>query len=169
MIILRASTHQGHSQFRGKGRQCVAISTMAILESQKTPPGDWDPYQLDSLLQKGDELYMKIISKYPESEYLTFNDVSNTLSDLNMIESIHGTIDSNYCATGNFPFLSLKDGLNEVFGINSQCLLTMGNSTPCYSSAVIKDREKFYHFDSHSRGDTGMLAPDGAACTRVHQ
>ena len=63
MIILRASTHQGHSQFRGKGRQCVAISTMAILESQKTTLGDWDPYQLDSLLQKGDELYMKIISK----------------------------------------------------------------------------------------------------------
>ena len=40
---------------------------------------------------------------------------------------------------------------------------------PCYTCAVIKDEDEIYFFDSHSRGDTGMLAQDGAACMSVHK
>ena len=127
MIILKASTHQGHQQFRGQGKQWVAMSTMAILESMKVPPRDWDPYQLDSILEKGDELYMKIhvTGKFPSMEYLTFSDVSNMLSDVNMTESVHGTIDSNYSGIGSSPFKLLKDGLSELLKVNNQCILTM--------------------------------------------
>ena len=169
MIIIRASTHQGHTQFRGNGRQCMAISTLAILLSQKMPPRQWDPYKLDELLQKGDELYITLVEKNPQLEYLTFSDINNEVSDVNVSESLHGTL-STYSNSGSpSPFFSLEDAVDKLLTVNSQCLFTMGNTMPCYTSAIVKDDNQFYFFDSHSRSDTGMLAPDGAACMTVHR
>ena len=146
----------------------MAMATMAIQESQKIPPRKWDPHKLDNILQKGDNMYMSIVEKSPQLGYLTFNDISSALTDTDVSESLHGTLD--YCnSNSSSPFLSLKDAFNELLAVNGQCLFTMGNSVPCYTTAVMRDENQYYLFDSHSRGDMGLLKPDGAACLTVHQ
>ena len=113
-------------------------------------------------------MYMSIVEKSPQLGYLTFNDISSALTDTDVSESLYGTLD--YCnSNSSSPFLSLKDAFNELLAVNGQCLFTMGNSVPCYTTAVMRDENQYYLFDSHSRGDMGLLKPDGAACLTVHQ
>ena len=63
MLIVRASSHQGHPKVLGNGRQCVAISAMAMQLSKTLPPRKWDPYKLDKILQDNDSFYMALNRK----------------------------------------------------------------------------------------------------------
>ena len=56
------------------------------------PPKQWDPYKLDEPLQKGDELYITLVLKNSKLEYLTFSDINNEVSDVNVSESLPGIL-----------------------------------------------------------------------------
>ena len=67
------------------------------------------------------------------------------------------------------PFYSLNDAVQMLTVNEKPCLFTMGNTAPCYTCAIIKNEGQYYFVDSHSRGETGMLSPDGTACMTVHK
>ena len=82
-------------------------------------------------------------------------------SDMTISEILYGT-HANFNDTCP-SFYSLEAAINKLSKSNNQCLLTIGNSEPCYTDAIIQDKDQIYMylFDSKSRGDTGMLEPDG--------
>ena len=45
----------------------------------------------------------------------------------------------------------------------------MGQTTPGYASALLKNDDHFYFFDSHSRDESGMVSADGTACISQHE
>ena len=99
---------------------------------QKMSPRQWDPYKLDEPLQKWDEQYITLVEKNPQLEYLTFSDINNEVSDVNVSESLH-----TYSNSGSpSPFFSLEDAVDKLLTVNSQCLFTMGNTIPCHKMAI---------------------------------
>ena len=59
---------------------------------------------------------------------------------------------------GHFGVLS--DSLRTV---SDMAFLTIGQSTPGYTMAILKQHSSYYLLDSHSRNNYGMLSPDGVA------
>ena len=83
------------------------------------------------------------------------------MTPVQLSESPYGNVCSK--ESTSWPFLALKDSVHCRLNANNHCLFTKGNTMPCYTSAIMKDDDQAYIFDSHSQDDNGLLAPDGAA------
>ena len=46
--------------------------------------------------------------------------------------------------------------------------VTSGNSSPSYTTGIIKEGSKYSVFDTHSRNAEGMCSPDGTAVVTFH-
>jgi hypothetical protein len=165
--MLQASKHQGHTSFKGSGRQCMANAAAAIYTAYDESPKTWTSSTLDEILLKGDELYTNIVQNCRDSvsKYLNVDDLP--AHTFEVTESVNGTL----CGETAFPFYSLQDAFEKMFSFpkDSHCIFTMGNTNPCYSSAVIKTDSLFYFFDPHSRSETGMQSPEGFATLTIHK
>ncbi|WAR30782.1 hypothetical protein MAR_033324, partial [Mya arenaria] len=163
MNIIRANVHQGHRSFKGNGRQCVANALVSILEGYKYPPRLWKTDDLNDILHKGDALYLSLVAENSVT-YLNIDDIPPNVATVS--GCLHGTL----CGGTSEPFYSLHDAVNLLMGkhIMTGCLLTVGNTEPCYSTSILKNDDSYFLFDSHSRGDNGMLCVDGSACLTQH-
>ena len=167
MISVQASSHQGHSKYRGKGRQCMANSLAAILKSYNRKPGSWAPPDLDDILHDGDEIYTAIQS----DKYLMLEDLPKELDGYYHILRISNILTGSTLrkASTDCMYYSLEEALNKTLSKHGSCaILTIGQSTPCYSCAVLHEDEAFFLFDPHSRSDAGMSTPDGFATVTEH-
>ena len=101
MNMLRASSHQGALKFRGRGKQCVVNSLQAIFYNYSSPPRFWETKDVDDILERGDETYIKIAQ---ESQYLCFSDVPQDFSVIS--DGYHGTINGKQ-NTHFIPYVTL--------------------------------------------------------------
>jgi hypothetical protein len=141
------------------------MALCALAKSQSKDPSIWSPDDLEQIMSDGDNLYGETCRKknvtYLLSTIPKILSFDNIMYKVMYKESICGTLDST---STNGPFSSLNDALDSLSVLTWECaIFTVGkaSSSPAYSSAIIHNNNNFYVFDSHSRGDTGMLLVNG--------
>ena len=173
MKILQASVHQGDPSFVGRGRQCVTNSIMAIMKSNTHNVDQWTKCDMDDVLKDGDRIYQLIKTKNKlSSEYLLLNELPDVLEGIivQKSEPKAGLVSRNHTEA---PFYHLEGAISSLLSEmpdTDGMLLTVGNTIPSYTGAVIIEKQSkvFYYFDPHSRGDTGMSNSDGKATISSH-
>ena len=86
MKILQATMHQGDLSFAGHGRQCVANSMMAIINSKAHNVDRLTEVDADTVLRDGDRIYQLITNNSKlNSEYLLLDNLPSVLEN-NIIE-----------------------------------------------------------------------------------
>ena len=138
----------------------------AVIAAHQTSPSEWTKTTLDQILESGDKLYCELV---PETnKYLLFKDIPAVLDNyaISVHESLCGTLRREKTEK---PFYAISDAINELMNDDSSCLFTMGQCSPSYTCAIIRNPSEFYFFDPHSRADTGMVTADGLATLTVHK
>ena len=77
------------------------------------------------------------------------------MKPVQLSESPYGYVCSKESSSS--PFLALKDSVHCRLNANNHCLFTIGNTMPCYTSAIMKNDHQVYIFDIHSQDDNGLL------------
>ena len=165
-MAVQGSHHQGHPNYTGSGKQCLANAIASIQHMESISlPSTWGRKSIDEILAKGDKLYNETTSSNPLLLYLSIDDIPQHVGKFS--KSFHGTIHGDT----EPPFYDLKDGITNAFGKNETvgCVFTMGHKLPSYSAAILKEDQKFYFFDPHSRNDCGMGIADGNATLTYHK
>ena len=125
------------------------------------------------VLKDGDRIYQLIKTKNKlSSEYLLLNELPDVLEGIivQKSEPKAGLVSRNHTEA---PFYHLEGAISSLLSEmpdTDGMLLTVGNTIPSYTGAVIikKHSKEFYYFDPHSRGDTGMSNSDGKATISLH-
>ena len=120
------------------------------------------------LVNKSLLLYSAIVEN-SKNKYLLIDDMPSCVDNIavNFSNPISGLV---FQKTRNSPFYTLEDAFRNLDESNfNGYIVTIGNSTPSYSSSVIKQTNQFYHFDPHSRSETGMVFVDGKATMTLHK
>ena len=152
------------------GKQCVAISLTAIVQTKVKDITTWDSSFLNKILSIGNNLYTYIHNSI-NMDYLLLSDVPEMVSVDNKVyclqysESFSGDV---FNISDNEPFYTLKTALNKIFSpteLNYQhCLLTID----CNTVAICMISEGTYKiFYSHSRDVYGIPDPFGK-CVLIH-
>ncbi|GFS23013.1 hypothetical protein ElyMa_006966000 [Elysia marginata] len=82
-------------------------------------------------------------------------EISGYEFDMNNGDSYFGLLDSTEDSP---PYFCLKTSLSMI---SKFAVLIIGPKTPPYASAIMKDENKFYIFDPHSRSVDGMACSEG--------
>lgn len=157
-LLTKGSLHQGDIDNGGNQCLCIAMSFLVKDEIPKCPS------EVDAILHQGTALYTLIgldqggmtIQEFPTSVFV-FNE-SYTCSFYGPRSGLISQT-SNDAETLTF---CISYALNDCFEETSSLVLTLGN-TPGATIALKKVNNSFIVFDSHSRNDTGMCAPEGRA------
>ena len=171
--IIRGSIHQGHDMFSDatRGKQCTAIAGVAIAMSLIHQLDTWTRNLIDTILLIGDALYVKSISKRKNPHLAEINrdflsidelhrDVEIFRNIINLLITQENSISGHlYNDNGNEGFPNLKNALNIFFRDHNCGILTANG----ISVAIFKFDNKFWLFDSHSRGPKGRSAQNGTA------
>ncbi|XP_052221584.1 uncharacterized protein LOC127838063 isoform X2 [Dreissena polymorpha] len=168
MFLLQATTHQGDPQlYSGNGKQCVCNSLVAVMEATRKPPCQWPYSTLEKILLKGDMMYIDMKENI-NHEYLQISDIPTVVKDKMIIKSeeFFGTLKQS---ANDMPGIELEDAVNNIQKNFDGMILLIGNKSPTYASAIIKNNESFFFFDPHSRNDSGMCAADGKATLTKHK
>ena len=101
-----------------------------------SPPRFWETKDVDDIFERGDETCFKIAQK---GQNLCFSDIPQYFATIS--DSYHGTINGNT----DYPFYSLCDAINILLGkhIVSGCIFCMGQTTPGYASAILRNDDHF--------------------------
>ena len=154
-----ADFSQGDRRFGfSAGKQCVAMSLIAIVYNQLQNVSTWNSSSLNTILLNGNSLYI-YISNSIRKDFLLLTEVpemislSNNIYTLQYSEPYAGSV---FMTVSNEPFMTLEDALKKIF-LASQldytyALLTIG----CNTVAILKISEVYKVFDSHSRDPYGM-------------
>ena len=161
MITVSADYSQGNEALFGEnaGKQCVAMSLIAIIYHQVEHINEWTS-TLNNILTTGNNLYVSIRYSVQANDYLLLTDVPCAVSLYNKVYTLQYSellTGSLFMISNNGPYMSLQNSLMEVFSNSGLkyhcCLLTVGNNTV----AVFKNSEQsFKIFDSHSKDFYGM-------------
>ena len=89
--VVQASHHQGDVRYgNSRGIQCSCMSLMSVSWTLFKSPGFWDKFDLDSILQNGDELFKSI----DKQRYLGVDDlppqqffIKNSAIDIDYLEN----------------------------------------------------------------------------------
>ena len=152
--------HQGvTSQFSAYsvGKQCLPNSVTAITCSHLSDISQWTSYDMDKILDSGDELYKRLD---PDHDLLEFADIPCEITifaqkwQVKQKGEIHGNIDQ----------VSIQKCLEQSFGEGDDCVAMLGTQTGASALAIMKRGNKIYMFDPHSRShDTALPAADGTS------
>ena len=152
------------------GKQCVAMSLTAIVQTQVKNMTTWDSSFLNKILCIGNNLYTCIHNSV-NKDFLLLSDVPEMVSVDNKVYCLQYSASFSgdvFKIFDDEPFYTLKTALNKIFSpteLNYQhCLLTID----CNTVAIFMISEgKFKIFDSHSRDLHGIPDPFGR-CVLIH-
>ena len=134
------------------GKQCVAMSLTAIVQTQVKNMTTWDSSFLNKILCIGNNLYTCIHNSV-NKDFLLLSDVPEMVSVDNKVYCLQYSASFSgdvFKIFDDEPFYTLKTALNKIFSpteLNYQhCLLTID----CNTVAICMISEgKFKIFDSH--------------------
>ena len=149
---------------RNAGKQCVAMSLTAIVETQVKNMTTWDTSFLNKILCIGNNLYTCIHNSI-NKDYLLLSDVPEMVSVDNKVYCLQYSASFSgdvFKIFDDEPFYTLKTALNKIFSPTElnyqQCLLTID----CSTVAICMISEgTFKIFDSHSKDLYGIPDPFG--------
>ena len=154
--IVQATHHQGDSRYGASaGIQCSCMSLMAVCWNMFKSVARWDRYDLDRILQSGDQLF-KSLNMF---RVLGVDDLPARVSiydsavDIVFLENKTGEI------TLNVYLISMTDILSTCSNHGKGALLIISG----YVLGIIWGRNCFYLFDSHSKDGEGNVSQNGTA------
>ena len=135
-----------------------SCGNMHFIKSTQVPPDDWKAYDLDCILQTGDNLYAcmgKLGTLLPSDipNYIALNGINYKLNDL---KSHIGS----FSHTNEEFNLKTFDMLGSVLLSYRHMLLCIGDNTV---SVMHMDGGGYFICDSHSRSIEGYPVPNGTA------
>lgn len=171
---MQASTHQGDSLFFASGRQCTSNVASCFIQTLRQPIDIWETSTLDAILTNGDLLYSEWTQRLQEKTYFSVEELPFNIGhcQFHYNSPKHGSILQTTEGTelGHSDLFSLTDILEHHWNTN-YAFLTVGQEVPSYTTGIFKNvmGDKFFHFDSHSRGRDGLCIPNGKATLTSHQ
>ena len=155
--VVQAGWDQSSARYsiRNRGAQCVANSAMFFLSSTLKPVHEMNTFNLNTILDDGDNLYNEIRREIPNT-YLMISEVPREIILDNQVFGIYPT---GTLMTLMVDRQKLKIALENVFEKGDKAFFTCRDLT----TAMIYENNKFYIFDSHSRGSNGFFANFGTA------
>lgn len=157
--VLRASYSQSSSQFSDNsiGRQCAAITMVALAFSERHAVQMWTKNDLDLLITIGDRVYQESHVRLDQGRNHNYHTLDEIKKDIEIrgtkyIVGLSNEIQHHVELT--FGVLQIIEGLEEFFKNRSKGALLYNN----FFISVYKDSEYFYVFDSHSRNAFGMVS-----------
>ncbi|GFO08724.1 herpesvirus tegument, n-terminal conserved region domain-containing protein [Plakobranchus ocellatus] len=164
--VAQASTHQASGEFKDPGRQCILFNSIASFTfTEDKNVLTWLPKDLDQLLKHGDWLSVNngrrvecpLISEIPNAVWLNERQYEIKI----------GSSECSSFESADFPFDVHR--LEHLLKKYKYFIITIGNSTPAYSCAIIVGENEFsYVFDPHSRNKKGLADPCGRATLTTH-
>ena len=140
----------------------------AILKSQTKKPQTWTKDVMDSVLEEGDRLYLCLNT----NNYLMLEDFPKEM------DGFYHVLEISDISTGSVLrktdssdrlYLSLQSALSKALDEpESKALFTVGNSSPSYSCAILRENSNYFLYDPHSRSEAGMATADGCAILTEH-
>lgn len=153
--ILHGSTHQGNRIFKNAGRQCMAMSVSALIQADTQDPLVWTEKTIDEVMMAADNIYTEIVKRsattsIPESGFLS---VQN-LAVMKEIKAFGATAQLSFAndpeiydiVNGTDFGWQLEDEFTVLFSQHCSGILIANG----FSYGVMKKKEKFYFFNSHS-------------------
>ena len=168
LYTVQSSYHQGQIEIFGNnsGKQCVSNSLCSMAYAMVKSQRDWGPFDLDTILHNGNELYSFIqASSTMNNEYLLVSELPDTLDmfersfsftfqtpDVGIFgtNSEHVVDDFHFCST-------LSDAIRKSLNLVDACFVTFTGNT----IAIAKKDSVFYVFDSHARNAFGLPDQNG--------
>ncbi|GFR92730.1 ATP-dependent DNA helicase [Elysia marginata] len=143
---------QGSSLYRNKGKQCMGNSLAAFTHHEPKPASTWDSSNIDTILIIGDNLHTKLFKHssvtYPKmSDFPMKCEISGYEVDIHNGDSYFGLLDSTEDCP---PYFCPKTSLSMISKL-----------AVLIASAIMKNENKFYIFDPHSRSVDGMACSEG--------
>ena len=157
--------HQGHLKFGvNTGKQCVANCLCAMMYSQVKELQQWTSYDMDLVLNSGDELYGHLSkSTAMNNDYLLINELPDELIafkksyTMTYHESVTGMFEDDDDNLAEFNMMQLNRALEQTLQRYNACFVCFNVNT----FGVIAQDGVYYIFDSHSRDDNGWQVQDG--------
>ena len=127
----------------------------------------WQQHNLDSIIMNGDILYSHLSAKL-NHDYILATELPEILEFQNKMFLIHcrnpyfGCV-GTHCSdplTGNF---TLCDALSGALSQSHSLLFTMGSYLSAFTSAITRQNNVYWVFDSHSKNAQGLSCPDGTS------
>jgi hypothetical protein len=175
-MILRAKFHQGSPVFSAStaGKQCTAIAITSIAYASVQTPSTWDSEVLTVILIHGDRYFNQKSPSGQELMAIEAAGILNNVFDGPSIEIKCHENESSYAGLNklisviprplNFNEAELSTATqlvsNFIASERLAAILTVGG----YSMSLLKNEGSIYYFDSHSRGPSGGISSNGAAC-----
>ena len=167
--VVRGTFHQGDMRFQYPGIQCTFISFWALVHMRIKDPLSWQDSDVDCCITEGNHEFLKhCFNLKTEPKMLLVKDLPCIIktedayfeciqSDDNIIT---GTLDhSKSVNTTGVPSVDIAEAILRGFDHSHWCLLVCGGQT----IGIAKEKNNFFLFDPHSRGNDGFLHPTGSA------
>ncbi|XP_042275301.1 uncharacterized protein LOC121902129 isoform X1 [Thunnus maccoyii] len=161
------SFHQGSNLFKYAGLQCMAVSLVSLAKHAVDSVFAWQAKDLDRVVVLGDRLYTSLRDNNKisgSSKLLCVPDLpKHSVIDGHNFEFQYGDYVSGDVTVVNGEFIqaaifmSLQNGLKNMFAKYDTCLLTLCGTT----CAVISQNGRYAVVDSHARSAAGMADPNG--------
>ena len=168
MKVIRGNFHQGNLELfdaESAGRQC-SCNVLAMLCTIENIFDTLTTYHLDEMLQIGDQMYKtrsheleianalhpsKILDQTQLPDEFTISECSYTI-DYKHEDFRHGKLDDDHSQS------ELKTWLQYTFSVSNKNILILDG----YMMAVYHHNAtgQFVFFDSHSRNEIGLMAPE---------
>ena len=170
--VIQGTFHQGDTRFQHPGIQCVYISLISLIRMTHINPKLWTPGHVDSCVVDGNAKFLKhceelnILPKMlMANELPTIIQLSQKTFICKQSESDIevGLLKPNTCGPDKCIAKSINEALVKRLNGPQTCLLFCGGLT----IALANIENRFYTFDSHSRGKDGLLSSIGTAVLMV--
>ena len=167
--VVSGTLHQGDVRFQYPGVQCTFISFWALVLMENKCPLSWNAKDIDSCIVVGNDRFIEhcfnieiqprqlLVKELPQS-----TDAHNSLIQLSQFDSSIkvGTLNQPTSVDEtNAIFISIEEAILGCFHRFKSCFLVCGGQT----IAIAKRKNRFFVFDSHSRGKDGLLHHTGSA------
>ena len=166
-MFIQGSFHQGHSMFmeESRGRQCTVNALCSLIFAKFFHLNT--KKDLDDILFHGDSLYKETVvqlqkMKKFKSMLLNFDELPDVVNIFNRrISVVKSDVISGVCTQKfvNMYLPSLFQSI-EIALMRSSYLLVM---TGAICSAVFKENDQYFFFDSHSHGSNGLSCENGTS------
>ena len=166
--VISGSLHQGDVRFLYPGVQCTFISLWALVLMESKPPLLWKTADINGCVIDGNDRFLEhCFSIQIQPRQLLVKELPQSINAGKSYIKLD-QLDSNI-KVGTLDKQSLKNTTVDIFTIDEAILRSFDQFTSCFlvcggqTIALAKRQNRFFVFDSHSRGKDGLLHHVGSA------